>query len=116
MTQEELSTEELAALKAFATLTVPIPNGWVEITEENCDGFNLHEIAYGLAYAPPEAIGAEVDWAVWMRWDGWPVVYDHENCEDSEPFCVSPPEALLRVLSEGARVILARLEQQQGQQ
>lgn len=111
----DFTPEELTALRTYATLTAPIPKGWFEITRENSDGFDLDEIAYGLAYT--DSATDEVDWAVWLRWDGWPVVYDNENCVGGDlPFCVCPPEALLRVLSEGSRAILSRLEQQQGQQ
>lgn len=41
----DITPEELTALRTYATLTAPIPKGWFEITRENSDGFDLDEDA-----------------------------------------------------------------------
>ena len=115
-----LDDTERAALEAALTITMPVPKYWA-VVDFLTMGFDSEVIAYGLVYVgetdgPPEEI--DYDWAVVMKWDGWIVTLDFENTDpdtlhvadgpDATPCTIAPPEVLLHVMSEGARVILAR--------
>ena len=114
-----LDLAERAALEALATLTVPLPDGWVVITPEVAEDFDHHAIAYGVINVDGAGLDGDgdYDWADCLRWDGWPVVFDEFNVtvdprEDVEPFATAPPEVLAHVLGEGARKILDRIKEQ----
>lgn len=110
-----LDTNERAALDAVLHISHPLPQGWVPLTEEMAILFNPEIIAYGAVYMDGSTEVADIDWCIAMKWDGWIVTMDIENTDTGQtdddegaPFTAAPPEVLLHVMSEGARVILAR--------
>lgn len=116
-----LDDTERAALEAACSITTPVPKHWAVVNFDTMKGFDSETLAYGLIYVGDETGAPEeidFDWAVVMKWDGWIVTLDFENTNpdtlhvsdgpNATPCTIAPPEVILHVMSEGARVILAR--------